>query len=99
MTNSAFMTICAAGTADESLVPTLLALYTDYRGDWDGAHTIIQDVQSAEGSWIHAYLHRKEGDRSNAQYWYSRVNRKMPAYSLEQEWEEIVSVLLYSLNQ
>jgi hypothetical protein len=76
-------------------VPTLLkALWHDARGEWNNAHDLAQEVNTQDGSWIHAYLHRKEGDRSNAQYWYQRANRKMPAYSLQQEWEEIVSVLL-----
>lgn len=76
-------------------VPTLLkALWHDARGEWDKAHNLAQDVNTPDGSWIHAYLHRKEGDRSNAQYWYHRANRKMPGYSLEQEWEELVHVFL-----
>ncbi len=81
-------------------VPTLLkAMWHDAHGEWDKAHDMAQDVNTQDGSWIHAYLHRKEDDRSNAQYWYNRANRKMPNYSLEQEWEEIVSILLNSLNQ
>jgi hypothetical protein len=72
-------------------LPTLLkVLWHDACGEWDKAHDLAQDANNADGSWIHAYLHRKEGDRSNAQYWYQRANRKMPTYSLEQEWEEIV---------
>jgi len=79
-------------------MPTLLkALWHDARKEWDTAHDLAQEVNSRDGSWIHAYLHRKEGDRSNAQYWYNRANQKMPAYSLEQEWEEIVLALLNSL--
>jgi len=81
-------------------VPALLtALWHDARGEWDKAHDLAQDVNNQDGSWIHAYLHRKEGDRSNAQYWYQRANRKMPVYSLEQEWEELVSALLTSPHQ
>lgn len=76
-------------------MPTLLkALWHDARGEWDKAHGLAQDVNNQDGSWIHAYLHRKEGDRSNALYWYHRANRKIPAYSLEQEWEEIVLALM-----
>lgn len=76
-------------------MPALLkALWHDARGEWDKAHDLAQDVNNKDGSWIHAYLHRKEGDRSNAQYWYHRANQKMPAYSLEQEWEELVNVFL-----
>jgi hypothetical protein len=76
-------------------VATLLkALWHDARGEWNSAHDLAQEVNTQDGSWIHAYLHRKEGDRSNAQYWYHRANRKMPDYSLEQEWEELVNVFL-----
>jgi hypothetical protein len=81
-------------------VPTLLkALWHDARGEWDNAHNLAQDEHSNDGSWIHAYLHRKQGDRSNAQYWYHHAKRKMPACSLEQEWSEIVSELLTSPHQ
>ncbi len=74
--------------------PLLKSLWYDARGEWDNAHELAQEVNTLDGSWIHAYLHRKEGDLTNAQYWYSRANRKMPAYSLEQEWEEMVIVFL-----
>ncbi len=81
-------------------VATLLkSLWHDARGEWDRAHDLAQEVNTQEGSWIHAYLHRKEGDRSNAQYWYHRANRKMPTCSLEQEWDELVSTLLTSPPQ
>ncbi len=72
----------------------LQALWHDARGDWEKAHNIAQDVTSKEGSWIHAYLHRVEGDNSNAQYWYYRANRKMPDKTLKEEWEDIVKELL-----
>ncbi|MBL7870866.1 MAG: hypothetical protein JNM78_04600 [Cyclobacteriaceae bacterium] len=72
----------------------LQALWHDGCGNWEKAHNIAQDVPSKDGSWIHAYLHRKEGDQFNAQYWYNRAGRVMPAYSLEKEWAEIVQALL-----
>ena len=73
-------------------VPVLLqSLWHDARGDWDKAHNLAQDVNTQDGSWVHAYLHRKEGDQPNAHYWYARAKRTMPAYSLEKEWKEIVS--------
>jgi hypothetical protein len=74
----------------------LQSLWHDGRGEWDKAHDVAQDINTPDGSWIHAYLHRKEGDRSNAKYWYNRANRTMPTYSLEQEWEEMVIVFLTS---
>ncbi|MBI2730562.1 MAG: hypothetical protein HYX40_07415 [Sphingobacteriales bacterium] len=72
----------------------LQSLWFDGKGDWNKAHTIIQDVEDVSASWIHAYLHRKEGDKFNANYWYNKAAKSMPQYSLEQEWEEIVSALL-----
>jgi len=58
------------------------------------AHNIIQDIEDNNGSWIHAYLHRKEGDIWNADYWYRRANKKRPDVSLEQEWGNIVIALI-----
>lgn len=74
--------------------PLLLALWHEGRGDWDASHNIAQDVHSKEGSWVHAYLHRKEGDIWNADYWYNRAGRKRPPYGLEQEWREMVEWFL-----
>ncbi len=72
----------------------LKALWHDAKGDWDKAHNIIQDVPDKTASWIHAYLHLKEGDIWNADYWYNKAGRERPAFSLEEEWEEIVKALL-----
>jgi hypothetical protein len=71
----------------------LTALWYDAKGDWDNAHKMIQDVEDKKASWIHAYLHRKEGDISNADYWYSCAGRRRSVVSLEEEWEEISSTL------
>jgi len=72
----------------------LRALWIEARGDWDTAHTIAQENSSDDGSWVHAYLHRKEGDLSNASYWYSRAGKKRPDVSLQEEWESIANMLL-----
>jgi hypothetical protein len=72
----------------------LKALWFEGKGDWESAHNIAQDVHSNDGSWIHAYLHRVEGDLGNASYWYSRANRKMPSSTLKDEWSAIVKELL-----
>ena len=71
----------------------LQALWCDAHGDWDRAHELSNDA-GAEGDWVHAYLHRKEGDISNADYWYRRVGRERPEVSLEEEWETITRELL-----
>lgn len=64
------------------------------KGDWDKAHTLIQHLDDDKAAWIHAYLHRQEGDISNADYWYRRAGKKRPGASLEKEWEEIVAALI-----
>jgi len=72
----------------------LRALWYDAKHDWNSSHAIAQDIETSEGSWVHAYLHRKEGDDSNAQYWYSRARKKFPKVSLAEEWEEIADHFL-----
>lgn len=74
----------------------LQALWHDGKGDWDKAHAIAQDEGSNSGSLIHAYLHRKEGDLSNAGYWYSRAGRQVPEVSIEEEWESLTKEFLSS---
>jgi hypothetical protein len=76
------------------LPPPILALWHDGRGDWDAAHRIAQDIASDDGAWIHAYLHRKEGDLGNAGYWYRRAGRPVATTSLDDEWAELVRALL-----
>ena len=72
----------------------LKALWFEGKGDWESAHNIAQDIHNNDGSWIHAYLHRVEGDLGNASYWYSRANRKMPSSTLKDEWSALVKELL-----
>jgi hypothetical protein len=72
----------------------LKALWYDKKDNWGKAHSIAQDIHDPDGSWIHGYLHRVEGDEWNAQYWYSKANLKMPGNSLEEEWETLVGHLL-----
>lgn len=72
----------------------LVSLWHDGKGDWNMSHEVIQDINSKNAAWIHAYLHRKEGDRGNAQYWYSRANKTMPEMSLDEEWNVLVKHFL-----
>jgi hypothetical protein len=74
----------------------LQALWYDARGDWDRAHTAAQEDHGRDGAWVHAYLHRKEGDTGNAAYWYARARRPVvgPEVPLETEWAEIARALL-----
>lgn len=82
------------GLAPDDVPPLLRALLLDAAGDWDGAHRIAQADSSSDGSWVHAYLHRKEGDLGNASYWYRSAGRSMPKISLDEEWEYIAMDLL-----
>jgi hypothetical protein len=96
------MTLAQLGaTLDQSSPPTdlpplLTALWWEAKGDWNQAHEIAQADHGADAAWVHAYLHRKEGDASNAAYWYSRAHQPRCTMPLEKEWEQIVSALLNS---
>ncbi|RPI70646.1 MAG: hypothetical protein EHM47_11745, partial [Ignavibacteriales bacterium] len=79
---------------DENLNNLLAALWYDAKNNWDKAHEITQDIEGKDSAWVHAYLHRREGDNGNASYWYSRAGKSFPDKTLEEEWEEIVSALL-----
>lgn len=72
----------------------LRALWLDARGDWAGAHAAAQASGGREGAWVHAYLHRKEGDEMNAGYWYARAGRPAASGELRAEWEAIARELL-----
>ena len=72
----------------------LRSLWYDAKGDWEQSHEIIQHIGDAHASWIHAYLHRKEGDNGNADYWYHKAGRKRPSITLDQEWRDIAGTLL-----
>jgi len=69
-------------------------LWWDAKGDWDKAHGCAQEQDDDAGAWVHAYLHRKEGDAANAGYWYRRAGKTPATSSLPQEWEAIAGALL-----
>lgn len=94
MTISAFTASLDQPAPPKELSAPLRALWWDGKGDWDKAHEIVQDLENSTAAWIHAYLHRKEGDQSNAAYWYARAGKSMPGSGLQQEWEHIVNALL-----
>lgn len=89
-----FSATLTGATPPTDVSTVLQALWYDARGDWDKAHDLAQEQNDKEGAWVHAYLHRKEGDQWNANYWYKRAGKNMPEVSLEQEWEDMVKVLL-----
>ena len=72
----------------------LSAMWYDAHNDWDKAHHMVDSLDDTIACWVHAYLHRKEGDIGNADYWYRRAGKKRPADSLNEEWEMIVKALL-----
>lgn len=94
MTFQEYNSSLSASKPPEGLSDLLRALWCDGKGDWEGAHNIAQDIQSTEGAWIHAYLHRKEGDHGNAAYWYRRAGKPVPRLSLEEEWEQLAVAFL-----
>ena len=89
-----FMQSIQAITPPQNISVYLLAMWYDATGNWDKAHALMDDLDDATARWVHAYLHRKEGDNSNANYWYRKADKKMPDISLQQEWENIVKAIL-----
>ena len=72
----------------------LRAMWEAAKGNWNAAHAIAQDIDDQTGSWIHAYLHRKEGELGNAGYWYRRAGQPVAHDTLDEEWARIVGMLL-----
>ena len=81
-------------TPPAGLSKLLQALWYEAHGDWDRAHKLAQSQKDKAGAAVHAYLHRKEGDLSNADYWYERAGSEHPRGLLEKEWEALVVALL-----
>jgi hypothetical protein len=94
MTAEELLRAARAGEALPPLSNPLQALAEDARGDWEAAHATAQAGEDAASAWVHAYLHRKEGDLANAGYWYHRAGRVKPAATLEAEWLAIARHLL-----
>jgi hypothetical protein len=76
------------------LEPALVALWWAAKGNWEGAHNIVQVESDASSAWVHAYLHRVEGDLGNAGYWYRRAGKSVASGPVEAEWERIASAFL-----
>lgn len=94
MTEKEFIESTAMTKPSTDLPLALQALWWDLRDAWEQAHSLAQDDGSTAGSWVHAYLHRKEGDQFNAGYWYSRAGKPQCDLSLEDERQEIIRELL-----
>jgi hypothetical protein len=84
-----FVALCEQDQPPAQLPETLRALYWDARGDWAQAHNVAQGIDTSDGSLVHAYLHRQEGDQGNARYWYDRAGRPVHRGTLEEEWRTI----------
>ena len=81
-------------TPPGGLALDLQAMWYEAKGEWDQAHRLAQQQNDRTGAWVHAYLHRQEGDIGNANYWYRRAGRSQPNQSLAEEWADIVSTML-----
>jgi len=94
MTLDEFRQSLTATEPPSGLSQALTGLWFDAKGDWTRAHESAQQDEGVEGSWVHAYLHRKEGDQGNAAYWYNRAGKSVCRDSLDAEWLSIVTALL-----
>jgi hypothetical protein len=79
---------------DSGLSVQLKSLWYDGKGDWTKAHAEVDQMSDKASAWVHAYLHRKEGDIWNADYWYNRARQTRPDVSLDEEWEQLVEAFL-----
>jgi len=95
MDTEAFERLLQRETCPGQLSPLLQALWYDFHGQWDRAHEIVQALPGRDSARIHAYLHRKEGDQQNSQYWHRRAGTEYrDDVTLEEEWRELVESLL-----
>jgi hypothetical protein len=88
-----FKASLANATPAPGLDAPLAALWWAAKGQWHEAHHLVQDEPTAEAAWVHAYLHRVEGDLGNAGYWYRRASQPVATDSVQIEWDRIVDAL------
>jgi len=96
---TAFRASLALAAPPNDLSPALQALWWEAKGDWDKAHALAQVDEGGAGDWVHAYLHRKEGDAGNAGYWYRRAGKPASRAPLDEEWAAIARALLEGRRQ
>jgi hypothetical protein len=94
MTASDFKSSLSGAAPAPSVSPPLAALWWAAKGHWDKAHAIVQGEEGLDAAWVHAYLHRIEGDLGNAGYWYRRAGKPAASGPVESEWDSVVSALL-----
>jgi len=94
MTTADFKSSLSGTVPAQGVSPPLAALWWAAKGDWSKAHEIVQDEAGVDAAWVHAYLHRVEGDLGNAGYWYGRAGKPVASGPVEAEWDKVVSALL-----
>jgi hypothetical protein len=94
MTLASFRDSLRADAPPADLGAPLQALWYEAKGDWSAAHRLAQAEDDADGAWVHAYLHRVEGDLANAGYWYRRAGQPVCTQALSEEWTAIAAALL-----
>jgi hypothetical protein len=94
MTFAEFEQSLKTRTPPRGLAPALAALWWAKKGDWDQAHTIVMNEDGRDAAWVHAYLHRVEGDAGNAAYWYRQAKKPVASGALDAEWQAIATALL-----
>ena len=95
MNLAAFKTSLDESAPPEGASPALRALWHQAKGDWHAAHRLAQSQSDAAGAWVHAYLHRVEGNAANAAHWYRRAGKPPATAPLKDEWDQIAAALLY----
>jgi hypothetical protein len=94
MTLAEFKSSVSKKSPPPGLAPALAALWWTAKGDWERAHALVMDEGGKDCAWIHAYLHRVEGDLGNARYWYGQAGKAPPTGQLRAEWDSIAKTLL-----
>lgn len=94
MNAEALRTTLGNANPPSGLAPLVEAMWWEAKGNWTRAHEIAQDIDTRDGAWVHAYLHRREGDEWNAGYWYRHAGRTPVSISMDEEWRQIATELL-----
>jgi hypothetical protein len=95
---AAFNASLHADAPPPGLTPPLQALWWDAKGDWTRAHQLVDELETPNGMAVHAYLHRKQGEYSNADYWYRLAGRTYYRADLQEEWKALVQGLVSSVS-
>jgi hypothetical protein len=93
-TTAQFQNSLSGERPPDDLSAPLQALWWAGKGDWERAHQLVMDDESKEAAWVHAYLHRAEGDLANARYWYRQAGQESCEGALEAEWTDLVKDFL-----